>query len=197
MDSPNRAGTRLLIEGWPGVGLLKQFYPFRYFPHFSASPKYVLAIVYHVHIWQVLPQSSCGDTRQIWMWCKESRCFDRIENVTNGALVTATPGQQYHLLGNQNLCQRGMGSVGTQKYSSSTLFIVITLEGPEDRHLRNSICGGHVTSLTHQYLWLRPPWGLTGRAWLQAGAQQAGIAVDPSFTSLAIDSRNGCGMLGK
>ena len=33
----------------------------------------------------------------------------------------------------------------------------ITLEGPEDRHLRNSSCGGHVTSLTLQYLWPRPP----------------------------------------
>ena len=34
------------------------------------------------------------------------------------------------------------------------------------------------------------PWGLTGRAWLQAGAQQAVIAVVPSFNSLGIDSRN-------
>ena len=34
------------------------------------------------------------------------------------------------------------------------------------------------------------PWGLTGRAWLQAGAQQAVIVVDPSFNSLGIDSRN-------
>ena len=33
----------------------------------------------------------------------------------------------------------------------------ITLEGPEDRHLRNSSRGGHVTSLTLQYLWPRPP----------------------------------------
>ena len=53
-----------------GWGLLSQFPPFRYFPKFSASPKYMLAIVYHVHIWQVLPQLSCGDTCQIWMWCK-------------------------------------------------------------------------------------------------------------------------------
>ena len=34
------------------------------------------------------------------------------------------------------------------------------------------------------------PWGLTGRAWLQAGAQQAVIVVDPSLNSLGIDSRN-------
>ena len=33
----------------------------------------------------------------------------------------------------------------------------IRLEGPEDRHLRNSSFGGHVTSLTLQYLWPRPP----------------------------------------
>ena len=35
--------------------------------------------------------------------------------------------------------------------------IYIRLEGPEDRHLRNSSFGGHVTSLTLQYLWPRPP----------------------------------------
>ena len=34
------------------------------------------------------------------------------------------------------------------------------------------------------------PRGLTGRAGLQAGAQQAVLAVDPSFKSLGIDSRN-------
>ena len=51
-------------------GLRSQFPPFRYFLNFSASPKSMLAIVYHVHIWRVLPQLSCGDTCQIWMWCK-------------------------------------------------------------------------------------------------------------------------------
>ena len=30
----------------------------------------------------------------------------------------------------------------------------------------------------------------SGRAWLQAGAQQAVLAVVPSFNSLGIDSRN-------
>ena len=24
--------------------------------------------VYHIHIWKVLSQLNCGDTRQIWMW---------------------------------------------------------------------------------------------------------------------------------
>ena len=55
------------VLGW---GLLSQFPPFRYFPNFSASLRYMLATVYHVHIWQVLPQLSCDDTCQIWMWCK-------------------------------------------------------------------------------------------------------------------------------
>ena len=33
----------------------------------------------------------------------------------------------------------------------------IRLEGPEDPRLRNSSFGGHVTALTLQYLWPRPP----------------------------------------
>ena len=33
----------------------------------------------------------------------------------------------------------------------------IRLEGPEDPDLRNSSFGGHVTALTLQYLWPRPP----------------------------------------
>ena len=70
-----------------GRGLLSQFSPFCYFPNFSASPKYMLAIVYRVPIWQVLPQLSCGDTCQIWMWCKWSnRYFDRIENFAYGEI---------------------------------------------------------------------------------------------------------------
>ena len=74
----------MVVQGW---GLLSQFSPFRYFPNFSASPKYMLAIVYRVHIWQVLPQLSCGDTCQIWMWCKWSnRYFDRIENFAYGEI---------------------------------------------------------------------------------------------------------------
>ena len=55
---------------------------------------------------------------------------------------------------------------GSQQANRSTCIcetrLFITLEGPEDRHLRNSICGGHVTSLTHQYLWSRPP----GLSWI-------------------------------
>ena len=53
------------VQGW---GLLSKFPPFRYFPNFSTSPKYMLAIGCHFHIWQVSPQLSCGDTCQIWIW---------------------------------------------------------------------------------------------------------------------------------
>ena len=51
---------------------------------------------------------------------------------------------------------------------------------PPHLHLRRS----------HDLAQASIPLGLTGRAWLQAGAQQAVIAVDPSFKSLGIDSRN-------
>ena len=69
-------------QGW---GLLSQFSPFRYFPHFPLLSKQTLAVEYHVYIWQVSPQFSCGDTCQIWMWFKESnRYFCKIENFACG-----------------------------------------------------------------------------------------------------------------
>ena len=41
----------------------------------------VVAMEYHVHIWQVSPQ-------QIWMWCKESNTyFCRIENFAYGGEI--------------------------------------------------------------------------------------------------------------
>ena len=49
-------------------------------------------MVYHVYIWQVSLQFSCYDTCQVWVWCKESRNFDRIENFayreTNGQSIS-------------------------------------------------------------------------------------------------------------
>ena len=42
----------------------------------------MLAIEYHVYIWQVSPQLSCGDACQILMWYKDpNRYFGRIENL--------------------------------------------------------------------------------------------------------------------
>ena len=47
----------------------------------------MLAIEYYVHIWQVLPQLSCDDASQIWMWYKDSnRYFGRIENLAYGEI---------------------------------------------------------------------------------------------------------------
>ena len=80
-----------------GWGLLSRFSPLGYFPNFSTAPNYMLAIEYHVHIWQVLQQLGCGGTYQISMWLKEcNRYFARskillTEKLTNGALVTPTP----------------------------------------------------------------------------------------------------------
>ena len=45
-------------------GLLSWFPPFRYFLNFSALSKHTLAIEYHVNIWQVWRQLSCGGTCQ-------------------------------------------------------------------------------------------------------------------------------------
>ena len=72
------------LQGW---GLLSQFSPFRYFPHFPLLSKQTLAIEYRVHIWQVSPQLSCGDTCQIWMWFRESnRYFCKLENFAYGEI---------------------------------------------------------------------------------------------------------------
>ena len=47
----------------------------------------MLAIEYHVHIWQVSPQVSCGDACRIWMCYNESnRYFGRIENLAYGEI---------------------------------------------------------------------------------------------------------------
>ena len=73
-----------VYQGW---GLLNQFSPFRYFPHFPLLSKQTLAIEYRVYIWQVSPQLSCGDTCQIWMWFRESnRYFCKIENFAYGEI---------------------------------------------------------------------------------------------------------------
>ena len=70
-----------------GWGLLSQFPPFRYFPIFSALSNHTLFIEYHVYIWQVSPQVSCGDTCQIWMLFEEfNMCFCQVENFAYGEI---------------------------------------------------------------------------------------------------------------
>ena len=76
--------TEGLAQGW---GLLSQFPPFRYFPFFSALSNHTSAIEYHVYIWQVSPQLSCGDTCQIWVSFEESNmCFCQVENFAYGEI---------------------------------------------------------------------------------------------------------------
>ena len=75
-----------------------QFPPFRYF---SASPTYMLATEYHVHIGHMSPQLGCGDTCPIWMWCKKSNgYFCRIQNFTGGEINEgglSNPHSRYHI----------------------------------------------------------------------------------------------------
>ena len=97
-----------------GWGLLSQFPPFRYFPNYSSLSKHTLTVKYRVYIWQVSPQLSCGDTCWIWMWFEESNMYFYMikilltEKLTNGALVTPTPGwwlaPQQHILCVYFLC---------------------------------------------------------------------------------------------
>ena len=71
-----------MVSGW---GLLSQSPPFRYFLNFSALSEHTLCIEYHVYIWQVSPQLSCGGTCQIYMWFKESkRYYCQIEHFASG-----------------------------------------------------------------------------------------------------------------
>ena len=73
------------LQGW-GL-LLSQFSLFHYFPHFPLLWKQTSATEYDIYIWQVLPQLSCGDTCQIWMWFRESnRYFCKIENFAYGEI---------------------------------------------------------------------------------------------------------------
>ena len=71
--------AQLMSSGdWQPVlewGLLSQVCPFRYFSIFSEWWKQWLPEWYQVHIWQVSPQLSCGDTWQIWTWLKVSNLY--------------------------------------------------------------------------------------------------------------------------
>ena len=69
-----------------GVGSWANFDRTVIFPIFQLAN--TLAIEYHVYIWQVSSQLSCGDTCQIWMWFKESsRYFCKIENFVYGEIT--------------------------------------------------------------------------------------------------------------
>ena len=99
MEHINKTLARFNFHGVKlGWGLLGRFF-FRYFSGFSYLSKQWLPIAYHVHIWQLSPQLSCGDNCQIWMWFKESNIFSYFiisklsitEKLTNEGLVPPTP----------------------------------------------------------------------------------------------------------
>ena len=94
-----------------GRGLLSQFSPFRYFPHFPLLSKQMVAIEYHVYIWQVSPQLSCGDTCQIWMWFMESNSyFCKIENFAYGEISERSFSNPHPSAGKVTL--KSLGNIG-------------------------------------------------------------------------------------
>ena len=74
-----------------------------------------------------------------------------------------------------------MGRVSTcQKIAKQQTCAVrrsIRLEGPEDPHRRTSRFLRSRDPAQASLPLAQTPWGLTGRAWLQAGAQHAAIVV--------------------
>ena len=64
-------------------GVTEPIYSIPSFYHFFQNYQNTsLPVEYHIHIWQVPPQLSCGKTCQIWMWFSKSNrnimfTFDR------------------------------------------------------------------------------------------------------------------------
>ena len=56
------------------VGVIKQISSVRLFCQIVSimNSIHILPIEYHIHIWQVSPQLSRGESHQIWLWLKES-----------------------------------------------------------------------------------------------------------------------------
>ena len=63
-----------------------EFPPFSYFPICSGSLKHTLVIEYHVDIWQVATQLSCGDSKNLKLLSQIQNCFFT-EKLMNGAWV--------------------------------------------------------------------------------------------------------------
>ena len=86
-------------------GVNKPFSLVPLFSRFSLFSKRWLLIEYHFHIWQMLPQFSCSDIRQILKWFKEINAyfakpiFFLIEKLPNGASEALSPGQRRPLSG--------------------------------------------------------------------------------------------------
>ena len=72
------------LVGW---GSLCQF-PLFHFSRFCWMIKIILLLIeYHIHIWQVSQQGSCGDTCQMKIWCQDyDRRFCNIRKFPNGEI---------------------------------------------------------------------------------------------------------------
>ena len=71
-------------KNWCG-GYYTNFFS-KFFP-FSEFMKCCFPIIYHIHIWQISLQPSCGDTCQIWTRFKGlRRHFPKMKNVCNGEI---------------------------------------------------------------------------------------------------------------
>ena len=70
-----------------GVEVTKHISSVPLFSDFLALLKHTLYNQYHVYIWRVSAQLSCGDICQIWMWFKESDSYIcKIENFAYGEI---------------------------------------------------------------------------------------------------------------
>ena len=102
-----------------GVGVTKPIFSVPLFSTFPLLSKQTLAIEYHVYIWQVSPQLSCGDTCQIWMWFRESnRYFCKIENFAYGEISERSFSNPYPL------CNRWIALTNSHVQSFHVLFDV-------------------------------------------------------------------------
>ena len=113
-------------------------------------------------------------------WCSNVSYFSIFSNTTITQTLVWTPSNN-----NQFNDNEGRTMFYDQCFSFHKLFWVyssdsseyIRLEGPEDPHLTNSRFLRSRDPAHASLPLAQTPWGLTGRAWLQAGAQQVAIVV--------------------
>ena len=111
-------------------------------------------------------------------------CLIRVHNLWVAYELAMLPNAQWNPLITQAVL------TGYYRWRDNEKCRIIKLEGPEDPHLRNPWFQ-RSCDLAHASIPLaQTPWGLTGRAWLQAGAQRVVIVVFPPLNSLGIDSPN-------
>ena len=101
----HRLCRHMLAHRHQGLGLLSQFSPFRYFPHFPLLSKQTLATEYHVYIWQVSPVKYECDSWNLTGAFARSKIL-LTEKLANGALVTPTPGLEPPALVTCDICWR-------------------------------------------------------------------------------------------